>query len=136
MAATPRPLCRPSRGGKRGLYRAKLASAAPIRQPDVGAPWDCPRSPQQHYGPIGAATLKTSVPMACSSDSKRPHFPLMFATKYPERFIRKCMQKCPQPCAHPRRLVCPDLDSDLHLYLNLHLNPLSFPALNRALLQK
>jgi len=60
----------------------------------------------------------------------------MSAAKYPERFIRKYMQKCPQPCAHPRRLVCPDLDSDLHLYLNLHLNPWSFPTLNRALLQK
>jgi hypothetical protein len=29
--------------GKRGLYRAVLASVAPVRQPDAGAPRDCPR---------------------------------------------------------------------------------------------
>jgi hypothetical protein len=33
--------------------------------------------------------------MACGSDSKRSHFPLMFAAKYPEKFARKYLQKYP-----------------------------------------
>jgi hypothetical protein len=50
-------------GGKRELHHPKF---------DFGAPWDCLRFPPQHYGPTGAAILRTSVRMACNMASVRP----------------------------------------------------------------
>jgi hypothetical protein len=118
-------------GGKRGLYRAKF---------DVGAPRDCPRFPQQRYGPIGAATLKTSVRMAYSFGRLQPRegliprsfFSFAFAAKYPERFARKYLQKYPEPYARLRLHMCLHLNSDLYLDQNSWLHA----ELNREKFEK
>jgi hypothetical protein len=111
-------------GGKRGLYRAKF---------DAGAPWDCPRFPQQRYGPIGVAALDASVRMACSTasvGSRDGRFGTslscaMLGTKYTEVFARKWRQSCLQPCSHLRR----QLRRSLYLNLNLDLRLVLYPSL-------
>ena len=56
--------------------------------------------------------------------------PRLCPAKYPEKFDGKYRQMCLQPCARLRRDVCTDLNPELYLDLNSHLNP----RLHRALL--